>query len=272
MPIRLLAVDLDGTLLTKERVPHPQNIIAVQKAMAAGIKVVPASGRVAASVLQFSHALGFDEAMICSNGAHVQGQGGIELLHVELSPEAVQITLDYAETASVHINAYTRNELFFIGNSDWGDIYRRRVRAVVPRDASFDEVRQMQLLKIILVDQPEAIRKHRTELEKRLRTDVAALTESEPEYLEVLSPYANKGIGLKVLAESLGIDQSETAAIGDYLNDLEMVRWAGIGAAMANAEEEVKAAADIQVGSNDDAGVSEFIDYLIAKNASEEAA
>ena len=264
----MLAVDLDGTLLTHERVPHAENILAIQRALQAGIKVVPASGRIASSIKQFSEELGLDGAMICSNGSHVVGLEGAELLYVGLSPVAIDITLDYAQRSGVHTSGYTRHELYFLSDSDWGDVYRRRVRSVIPQRATFEDVRKMSLLKIILIDGPGNIPNHRRALEAVLPQQVAALTESEPEYLEILSPHANKGLGLKVLSESLGIPQEETAAIGDYLNDVEMVRWAGIGAAVANADYEVRAAADVQVGTNDEAGVAQFIDYLIARNRS----
>jgi hydroxymethylpyrimidine pyrophosphatase-like HAD family hydrolase len=139
----------------------------------------------------------------------------------------------------------------------------------MPKSATADEVRQMNLLKLILIDHPSAIKGHHDALADLLSPRLGALTESEPEYLEVLSPEASKGLGLKVLSESLSIAQSETAAIGDYLNDLEMVQWAGIGAAMANAQPEVKSIAQVEVATNNDAGVAEFIDYLIERNKSE---
>jgi len=266
MPIRLLAVDLDGTLLTKERLPHPSNIDAIRRATDAGIKVVPASGRIAASIELFSEELGLGRAMICSNGSHVVSASGEELLYIGLSPRAVDITLKYTEQVGVHTSAYMRNELFFLSESEWGEIYKRRVRAVTPQRATPDEARKLSLLKLILIDSPDRIHGHHQALQELLPPGLAALTESEPEYLEVLSPEANKGLGLKVLSESLGFKQEETAAIGDYLNDVEMVQWAGIGAAMANSVREVRAVSDIQVASNEEAGVAEFIDYLIARN------
>ena len=269
MPIRLLAVDLDGTLLTSERVPHPENVLALRRAHEAGILVVPASRRIAASIAQFSKELGLSPAMICSNGSHVQGPDGNELLHIGLSKEAVEITLKYTEAVGVHTSAYTRNDLFFLTDSPWGEVYRQRVRSVMPKSATAGEVRQMNLLKLILIDHPSAIKGHHDALADLLSSRLGALTESEPEYLEVLSPEASKGLGLKVLSESLGIAQSETAAIGDYLNDLEMVQWAGIGAAMANAVPEVKAVAQLKVTTNNNAGVAEFIDYLIERNRRE---
>jgi len=267
MPIRLLAIDLDGTLLTKERVPHPDNVRAIRRAIESGITVVPASGRIADSIRQFSDALCLDGAMICCNGAHVFGEDGGELLHVGLASQAVDITVDYVERSGVHVNVYTRKTMYFLGESEFGEMYRRRVRAVIPELTTADRVRAMPLLKLILIDHASEVPQHRIALEAILEPSIAALTESEPEYLEVLSPSANKGLALKALSESMGIRQEETAAIGDYLNDVEMVQWAGLGAAMANAAAEVKSAADMTVPSNDEAGVAWFIDHILEMNA-----
>lgn len=269
MPTRLLAIDIDGTLLTSERVPHPQNIEAIRRAQENGITVVLASGRIASSIRRFSDELGLDGAMICSNGSHVQGKNGVELLHVNLDLRAINLALDYTTRVGVHVSAYTRDELFFVGESKWCEIYAQRVRTVMPEITTVERVREMLLLKLILIDEPENIQVHRKALELILSPDIAFMTESEPDYLEILSPLANKGNGLKVLSESLGIAQSDTAAIGDYLNDLEMIEWAGIGGAMGNALDEVKAAANTIVPSNNEAGVARFIDYLIEQNERE---
>lgn len=266
MRTRLLAIDLDGTLLKQDRVPHIENVAAVRRALDSGIRVVLSSGRIAASVSSFSKLLGLDGAMICSNGGHVVGLGGTELLYIGLSPELVRMTLEYTEQVKVHINVYTRHDIFVLRDSEWLRKYRLRVTSVMPEISSLEEVYQMEVLKIILIDEPDAIRDHYKELDTRMG-GLAALTESEPEYLEVLAREANKGHGLKVLSESLGVRQEETAAIGDYLNDVEMVQWAGIGAAVANAIDEVKAVADIEMPSNEEAGVAKFIDYLIERNA-----
>lgn len=266
MPIRLLAIDIDGTLLTDDRVIHPENARAICKAQEAGILVVPASGRIASSLVWFSEELGLGGAMICSNGSHVTGPDGGELLYLGLSSEAVGITLDYTQRVGVHTSAYTRRELFFLTDDVWNDVYRRRVRSVVPQQATAAEVRGLDLLKLILIDDPSGIQRHRQALSAVLDASLAVLTESEAEYLEVLSPAANKGMGLRVLSEALGISREETAAIGDYLNDVEMVEWAGIGGAVANAAPEVHAVADLHVGSNNEGGVAEFIDCLLALN------
>jgi len=266
MLTRLLAIDIDGTLLTGERIPHPENVAAFDRAAQAGIQVVLASGRIALSIRDFNQKLGLNGPMICCNGGHVQLANGEDIVHATLDQDAVDITLAYVAEAGVHVNAYTKDLLYFNGESQWAEMYRQRVRIIRPDVVSSDEIRKMNLLKLILIDEPKNIPIHRREMEKRLNLKSAALTESEPEYLEVLSPNANKGLGLKALSEALGLQQGETAAIGDYLNDIEMIQWAGVGAAMGNALPEVKQAANLVVPTNEEAGVAFFIDHLIERN------
>ena len=269
MLTRLLAIDIDGTLLTQNRVPHPENIAAFRRAESAGIQVVLASGRIALSIRDFNTKLGLNGPMICCNGGHVQLANGDDIVHAPLDQDAIEATLAYVAEQNVHINAYTKDLLYFNGETKWSEMYRQRVKIISPGIATPDEIRAMDILKIILIDEPSRIPSHRREMEKRINLQTAALTESEPEYLEVLSANANKGLGLKALSEALGIAQGETAAIGDYLNDIEMIQWSGIGAAMGNALPEVKVSADIVVPTNEEAGVAYFIDYLIERNRSQ---
>ncbi len=93
------------------------------------------------------------------------------------------------------------------------------------------------------------------------------LTESEPEYLEFLPAHANKGEALATLSQSLEIPQQNVMAIGDYLNDLEMVSWAGFGVAMGNAVDEVKATAKAITGINDEGGVAMAISAVLSSPA-----
>lgn len=263
--IRLLALDIDGTLLRKDRTVHPDNVEAIRRAQDAGIRVVLSSGRLSSGVRSFSHQLGLGDAMICCNGGYVVGDDNVDLLCIGLEADLIVRTLEYTESTGVHINAYSRDQIYILRTSDWLEKYCVRVRTAMPVLSSVEEIHGMHLLKIILIDEPTSIQRHYQALDS-LFGSLAALTESEPEYLELLPPTANKGRGLEVLSQSFGIAQHETAAIGDYLNDLEMIQWAGIGAAVGNAAAQVKAIANLQVPTNDEAGVAYFIDYLIASN------
>jgi Cof subfamily protein (haloacid dehalogenase superfamily) len=93
------------------------------------------------------------------------------------------------------------------------------------------------------------------------------VTKSKPFFLEITDGSVNKGVALAALAEHYGIDQSEVMAIGDSLNDLEMINYAGLGVAMGNARPEIQARADIITASNEEDGVAEAIErYVLDRN------
>jgi hypothetical protein len=261
--IRLIAIDMDGTLLSPERRLTPEAVQAVDRAHRAGLTIALASGRAQLSLRPFALELDIVGPLICSNGAHVLGADGRELAHIPVPTSAREIILDFAVDNGLHLNAYTRDELLFLDDSPWGNEYQRRLRSITPRMASRAEILTIALSKLMLVGEPDQIPWARRELESRLAPNSVRITESEPEYLEFLALDADKSIGLATVAASLGVRPEETAAIGDYLNDVEMLRWVGFSGAMANAHDEVKRIADVIVSSNEEAGVPQFLNMIV---------
>jgi Cof subfamily protein (haloacid dehalogenase superfamily) len=263
MRVRLLACDLDGTTLTSGRVPHPSFGPALERAQAAGIRVVFASGRIRPSMSGFAEEFGIDEMMVCSNGAHVVGTGRTELAIHALDKSVVGTVAKYAAANNVHVNVYSAEELLFINPSPWTDLYESRLVTITPRRATFEEAMGLEIIKVSIVDDPEKIPGHLRSLTERLDPNHFQYTESEAEYLEFMHPAANKGNGLRVLSEHLGLIPQETAAIGDYYNDLEMLQFAGVAGTVANGVQALKDEATVVTPSNDEGGVAWFIDYLI---------
>jgi len=263
MMIKLLAVDLDGTLLDSNRQIPEENVRAIAEAVRRGVLVVPASGRISPSIRPFCDQLGLDGTMVCCNGAHVLC-GDSELVHVGLSAEVTRIIVEYAFDANEHLNLYCRDKLYFASDPVWGDVYLSRVRTIKPEVVSKEQALELQPTKTILVADPARMPRHYEFFSQSLPKDQVELVFSEPDYLEVLPAGVSKASGLQALAQHLGIARENTAAIGDFYNDLLMIEWAGTGVAMANAPEEIRRAADIVTASNDECGVAAFIkDYLL---------
>ncbi|MCB8933102.1 MAG: Cof-type HAD-IIB family hydrolase [Fimbriimonadaceae bacterium] len=263
MPISLLALDLDGTTLLPDRTIHPASADAIRRAALSGIHVVLASGRNAPSVRHYASLLGLTGATICCNGAHVLLSAEQELLHHSLEPELVSRLLGYAETHGLHAHLYSRNRLIFPRDSEWGDLYLHRVGGVQRELLGSQRVEELQVTKLMFVAEEPRIGKEFRSFASDRAYSGAQLTLSEPEYLEFLPRDANKGAALQSLASHLAIPRSEVAAIGDYLNDLEMLAWAGLGGAVANAADEVRACARVHVAANTEGGVAEFIDSYV---------
>lgn len=264
MSIRLLAIDLDGTLLSSKKRISDQNLAAVDRAVQAGIKVVLASGRIRPSMLPFARLLSLEGPMICGNGTQAY-LGEQDVLFTLWLPEfALDVITHYANRLGLHANLYTPGDLYFLRDTPWGDVYRSRVETIVPKTLE-PHAPFPRCLKAMIVDDPDRIREHIEELVPLVREHGVRPTESEPEYLEFMVEEATKGSAIAKLAAHLEIEQQEVAAIGDYLNDVEMLQWAGTSAAVANAHEATKNSAKYIVSSNDDDGVAEFIDDIVLK-------
>lgn len=212
---------------------------------------------------KFADELGLSGPMICGNGTQTFLDDDRELCSSPMDRTAQRTIIEYADETKVHLNLYTGTNLYFLFDSPWGDLYKQRVETVRPEllPTGFAG----SFLKAMVVDTPDRIQGHRSALMERLQDTPTRVTESEAEYLEFMDKAATKGSALARLAENLGIVQEETAAVGDYLNDTEMLGWAGLSAAMGNGHPEAKRAANVTVSTNEEHGVAEFIDAYVLK-------
>lgn len=265
MKIRLLAIDLDGTLLSHDKKIATESVEAIKAAQDAGILVVLASGRIRPSMMPFAKMLRLDQGpMISGNGTHVMGPEAKELYRLHLSHDLMQVIIDYATINDLHLNLYTTDRLYFLRDTPWGDLYKSRVETVIPEILGSD-ISELEYLKAIIVSDPEPMPRHREKILTKIGNSHVRATESEAEYLEFMDERATKGYAIAHLAASLGIEQEETAAIGDYLNDLEMLEYVGLSGAVGNAHPTIKNIANAVVSSNDLGGVSEFIHQIVLK-------
>lgn len=260
---RLLAIDLDGTLLTSGKQILPEVVDAVAEARAAAVEVVLASGRIAPSMRPFASELGLsDGPMICGNGTHVRISPESDLYSLHLPTDALAEIINYAQVTGVHLNIYTPDNVYFLRETPWGDVYRSRVESVIPQTLPEDWTK-LKCLKALIVDEPAQMAQHCSSVLGCFPQPLVRAIESEPEYLEFMDHRATKGYALRHLAEHLGIPQSQTAAIGDYLNDIEMLEFVHLSGAVANAHPKTLSIAKVRVSCNESAGVSEFIRQFV---------
>jgi len=265
--IRLLAIDLDGTLLTPSRTIEPKSIEAINRATEAGVIVLLASGRIRPSMSKFAQIVGLANGpMICGNGTHAMLSSTEELFYRPLDRLAQDTLIAYAQANDLHLNLYSRDHFYFLKDTAWGDIYRSRVETIVPETLTTSP-HEVPCIKAMIVDEPERIAGHLAHLGPTMEPLGTRATESEPEYLEFMDSGASKGDALAAMADRLGIMQSESAAIGDYLNDVEMLEWAGLSGAMGNGHPAAKSAANVVVRSNEQGGVAEFIEQFVLKHS-----
>jgi Cof subfamily protein (haloacid dehalogenase superfamily) len=262
--IRLLAIDLDGTLVNHQLQMDPRDVAAVKAASAAGVVVVLATGRMFKSSLRYAEPLGLKGPIINYQGAIVREIASGEVWYrCELTVAMQQGVLALAEPKDWHVNAYVDEVVYTARARPEADLYARV--ALVPYEVvgPLSKWVHQDATKMVLVTlNPDDVPSRMAELAAWMG-DVARVTRSLDWFVEVVNPKVSKSRALAMVADRLGIDQAEVCAIGDNLNDEDMVSWAGFGVAMGNAPPALKSVAKFVTGSIADAGVSQVIERFV---------
>lgn len=264
MDIRLIAMDLDGTALQRDRCTFsPRLHAALEQAHARGIAIVPVTGRqfgLLPPVLQ-KHYAWSDLAILCNGGQIRKFETG-ELLHsLHIDPQALQQLLELAEEYGLPIEFSIDSTLHLTQESyhkqqPWPDLafHRDTILAehgrIVP---SLAPLCVSQVEKVNLLCIPQNLRET---MEHRLESIAVSAVWSSATCMEITHPEANKGNGLQRLCRILDIPMAAVMALGDSGNDITMLQQAGLGVAMGNAPDYVKAAANVCTGRYDADGAA----------------
>ena len=264
MRIRLLAIDLDGTLVNDRLEMDPRDVAAVKAATAAGVAVVLATGRMFKSSLRYAEPLGLKGPIINYQGAEdSEIASGDVWYRCELTVEMQQRVLALAEPKDWHVNAYVDERVFTARARPEADLYARI--AMVPYEVvgPLSKWVSQDSTKMVLVDlEPADVPARMAELSAWMG-DVARVTRSLDWFVEVVNPQVSKSAALAMVADRLGVARAEVCAIGDNTNDEEMVSWAGFGVAMGQAPEALKAVAKYVTGRIGEAGVAQVIERFV---------
>ena len=273
MKYKLLAVDIDGTLLNSCSQLTPATIAAVKKAQERGIKVVLATGRRLGNTMPLAEALGVREPMVLHNGGVVADPiGRRPLYQTGICPDLAVEILDKLSALPVNYLVYSgesAGERVLAASGSWQEPedllthYLGEAAEFVPRvEITSPPVR------FAIIDRPEKVDPLYEELRRDYAGRLSALLfgakGDDWRGIEILPAHCSKGWGVAHVAERLGIPPEQTVAIGDNINDLEMILWAGLGVAMENGSPRLKEKAQIVAPSNDRDGVAFVIEeYLI---------
>ncbi|MDR1389912.1 MAG: Cof-type HAD-IIB family hydrolase [Treponema sp.] len=263
--IRLLALDMDDTLLRSDSSVSFRTRSALRKTMAAGVIVVLVSSRTPAAMDQFSRILGFTKKrgyLVANNGGLIQeSDTGVIIRDIKIPPEAALLVFDMADAEGFAVQIYD-DDILYISRSNEFTEYDQKVTGL--RQVVVENFRSMVASgcrKMLIPGDPMLL----SPLSKLLSmyADKARLVSVKPYLLEVL-PHVDKGGALAAVAERLSISPGETLAIGNSLNDEEMLRWAGFPVAMVNGDERIKEIASLVTGkTNDEDGVAEVIERYV---------
>ena len=266
MAYRLLAMDLDDTLLDNRLHIREEDRRALLLARRAGVVLTLATGRMYRAALPYARELEIDAPLISYQGAYVKSpRTGEVLLHRPVPLELALEVISRVRARGIHLNIYLDDELYVEKHTPESGRYaamsRVPVRAVGPLEAFLRRVGRdpTKVLAIAREDEIETLlREMRPLYAGRLH-----VTRSKLHFLEFSHPLADKGRALAAVAGYYGLRPEEVIAVGDSYNDLEMLEWAGLGVAMANARPEVRARADFITASNEEGGVARVVEKFI---------
>ncbi len=265
MMIKLFVTDIDGTLLPIGGKVSAKNIEAVQKMIAAGVKVVIATGRMYRAALPIAAQLGVAVPIIAYNGALIKSSAG-EVIHTHYMDAAVVVELiKFFEERGRHIQSYSGDELYVPEKNRYVELYEsaQKVTAV---EVGWDGLRERAegVTKLLSIsDNPNELIDSMNAIENKFPAQVE-VTRSHPMFAEFMASGVSKAGAIKILADKFGVDNAEIFAIGDSENDLAMLTSVGCGVAMGNAVPAVKKVCTRITDTCDNDGFAKAVyDYVL---------
>jgi Cof subfamily protein (haloacid dehalogenase superfamily) len=266
MPIQLLAIDLDDTLLSHDLSISQENKAAIAKAEDLGVRVILASGRSLFSMKRYIQELKLDQRhgyVISWNGSQVtDAQTGDILIQHKMEPGLTELILNWALENHHTLQTQYRDEMWVMNSNHYSnlDLKLSGMKLIEP---TREEFLALNHPKLIVPGEPEQLVGIEAELEE-LFGDKVRMFRSKPYFLEIMPPEADKGFALAELAQLLSIPRESVMAVGDSGNDKEMIRFAGLGVAMYNALPEIQAIADwVTTKDHNNHGLAEAIDRWV---------
>ena len=272
MTVRLVVSDVDGTLVDKQKQLTPGTVASVGRLRDAGVDFTIISARPRSGMMPIAQALAIDGAMAAFNGGIVFHRDGTVEQHHAIDPEVARGMMALAADAPVDRWVFA-DDLWYASSDAGVHVDHERLASnqqpivTEDTDALLDHADKITFVS----DEPQVL----ADLHERARAQFGAratIVQSQTYYLDVTALTANKGDGIRGLAEALDMPLDDVAAIGDQFNDVPMLELAGLAIAMGNAPERVRGIADEVTRGNDQDGVAHAIDTLILPRVEKETA
>jgi Cof subfamily protein (haloacid dehalogenase superfamily) len=262
-PYKLVVCDIDGTLVDNQKRISTGNKNALERFKREGGRISFATGRIEKSVEPYCRELDIHIPIILYNGAKIihPFTGGV-VRNLFLTEQDVRRAISLEEHFPFDFIFYSEGEAYVRRSSDAIRAYEKGDGFQCIPDPSLSNLKEKRITKILMIGDGGFFPQFRREFlaDPACR---ASLIQSESTYLEILPEGVNKGEALKELVDHLGLSMEQVICFGDNLNDLEMIRSAGVGVAMKNGRAEVRESADIIAPENFKDGVGVVLRSLM---------
>ena len=268
MKYKLIVLDVDGTLITEEQTISARTRATLLKVQQMGLRVVLATGRPTHGVMPLARALELDK-----NGGFVLSYNGAQIIHMPTNERVFERRIDPEFMAYLERGARKRGFTIFtyredrILTSDASNLHVQREAELnkmrVEEVADFAAAVDFEPCKVMLVSDDEAALLALEEHWRRRLAGTLDVLRSEDYFLEVVPESVDKANTLSVLLEKEGIDRADVLAIGNGVRDVPMLQLVGLGVAMGNAQDSVKACADVVTLTNAEDGVAVALEKAI---------
>lgn len=254
----LIALDVDGTLITDDHQVTEATKKAVRAVHEQGAHIVLCTGRAPFSTIPILKELGLSGIAITHNGGAIIDSTDNKVLHQFAYPiKDVEQIVHYCRAHGIHYDVNAANDLYVEHLTEESrEMYRKfYAEPIETKDALELDI---EVVKFCIFAEGAVLDQFTIDWPNFGNPDVQMIRSGEY-FIDIMHPRANKGNALRVLAERLNIPSERVLAIGNYFNDVEMMEFAGLGIAMANSPDEVKAKADAVTASNNEDGVSQAL-------------
>lgn len=255
--IRYIALDMDGTILDRNYVISPAVVSCLRRCRTLGKKVVISTGRVYGSARKRVEPLGDVDGFVCSNGADVYAGGERPILEKHMDEALSRALVEVSRRHDSHFHAFVGDSWYYESERAYTGFYARRT-GTPGKMVDFDSVSPLKFTKGLFVDEHDRLEVIAAELRAELGGRVQIMY-SDPIMLEVVVWGVDKATGLEACVGYLGGNLAQTIAFGDAENDEPMLLAAGVGVAMGNADEALKAKTDYVAPTVDQDGVALFL-------------
>ncbi len=266
MQYKLLALDIDGTLLNTKKEITPRVRQAIRAAVDKGCFVLLATGRMYRAMYKINRSLGLTMPCMVFGGGQIVEDGKI-IYERPVDPEMAHDILNWAHENGIYAQAYDGDNFVFEKACKFSDEYAEFCDFPGVEVPNLRERMDLRTPKVLIIDEPENVTRHLKAAQQRYG-DKLHISQSKPRFLELNDPNASKGNALDFLVKSMGLTPANCIAMGDATLDLPMIEYSGLGVAMGNADDYTKAHSDLVCPTNDEDGVAWVIERYILNDPS----